>query len=179
MTKRFVILSVSFSLFAALFIFSCDATSSSGDSGPCPNDGIGIVNSVGMGRYSYTNFAVNGEASVSWKVDCKDVCTAEHSTVSFQMTVRNVQGIRMEAVILYGILRERPVALSASNLGSTIEYTGSDSFGIKDYYGEGPGDFTALLTMYFPSSNSSWSADSSFVANNVITTYINAHYGKM
>ena len=48
---------------------------------------------------------------------------------------------------------------------------GSDRFGMKDHYGDSPGEFTLIVSMYFPSANTTWDADSIFVADNVVNFY--------
>ena len=165
-----------------LVLNSCDTLKPTDENNPCGSekspyisvDGSYVTNA--MLKATFTNFIVNGEANVAWQIDCTNVCTAEHSDVSVKINVRDVPDIRIEATVLYGFLRERPITLTHTDLGNNVLYQGSDNFGIKDYYGDSPGEFNLILTMYFPSANTNWSADSMYVSNNVIELFMIAHY---
>lgn len=156
---------------------SCDLVKSKDDNeSPCPNTKLEPLYGCGMQNYAYTNFIVSGTASVSWRVNCQNVCTAEHSRVKVGIDVSNNPNIRVEAIILYGIQRERKIFLKKGLFINTYKYDGEETFGIKDYYGESPGEFTVLLTASFPSANTSWSEDSAFVANNIYCYFIESYY---
>ncbi len=168
------------SMFAIIFFsfISCDINNNSKeDASPCGDRLLSNLTGKGMDNYAYTNFIVNGDASVSWRVNCQNVCTAVHSTALISFTISKAPGITVQATILYGILRERPITLNKTIdwLGH-YEFKAFEDFGIKDYYGESPGEFTLLLTMSFPSENSTWSADSMFVANNVLDYSLDVFY---
>lgn len=174
--KLFLITSVLGIIFFSFI--SCDVNNNSnGDDSPCGDRLYSNLIGGGMENYAYTDFIVDGNASVSWRVNCQNVCTAEHSNVRVEISVDDPSGISVEATVLYGVLRERSINLTKSiDLFGDYHFFGEDDFGIKDYYGESPGEFTLLLTMYFPSQNSTWSADSMFVANNVEDYSLDAFY---
>lgn len=157
---------------------SCDLVKSKEENkSPCGKRLLSGLAGRGMDNYAYTNFIVNGNASVSWRVNCQNVCTAVHSTPSISLSISNAPGITAKAIILYGYGRERPITLNKTiDRFGNYEFEGFEDFGIKDYYGESPGEFTLLLTMSFPSYNSTWSADSMFVVNNVIDYSMDVFY---
>jgi len=183
MKKRSNIFSVFLTGFilSAILFNSCNKSSNPEEySGPCGAEhkpSIEAGNNIDpMTTVNFTNFIIDGEANVGWKIECTNVCTAQHSTVDVNITVKDVYGIRIEATILYGILRERPITLSKVHSSDLVNYEGSDDFGIKDYYGDSPGEFTLIVSMYFPSANNHWSDDSMFVSNNVADLHLSAWY---
>ncbi len=168
-------------LLAALSVLnsSCNKSGTTETSEPCgaeKHPDYYISNGEAMEYAGFTNFIVNGEANVAWKISAANVCTAEHSSVRVSISVKDLPGIRIEATVLYGILRERPIQLSKTELGNALQYDGSDEFGIKDYYGDSPGEFDFILTMYFPSANTHWDVDSAFVADNVLKIEMYTYY---
>lgn len=168
-------------ILSAVLVNSCHKSSIPGEySGPCGSEhrpSIVAGNNVDpMSKATHTNFIVNGDANVGWKIECKNVCTAQHSTVSVNISTNDLYGITIEATILYGILRERPITLSKVNTSGLVYYSGYDDFGIKDYYGDSPGEFTLIVSMNFPSANNHWSDDSMYVSNNVTSLNLSAWY---
>ena len=169
--------------FASTICLSCDS------GGNAPDDGCGSyqIGKIQGGIHnpgskpivplaSSTNFA-NAEgtqASISWKLEHKNVCTKVHSKASISFSIRNqyADAISVNAVIWYGILKERPMNFTRSVDGTTIELSAWDEFGIRDLYGDGPGEFYLFVDMLFPSTGY-WDSDSAFVEDNLLRLDIN------
>ncbi len=170
----------------SLCVASCDLAGGGGD------DGCGAERITGnriSGGYvdeshfpvvpqaSNTNFAneEGSQASISWKIEQKDVCTKRHSNLDALFRVREevADQVSFKVVVWYGIFKEYPLTLTRRQDGNMVVFEGSREFGIRDVYGDGPGEFSIFADMYFPSTGY-WDTDSAYVDFNLRNLKIGA-----
>jgi hypothetical protein len=95
------------------------------------------------------------------------VCATRHSNVEYEIRVEALEGFTVEAIVLYGInrLRTLPDDYSVENGIHVIK--GSDNFGVRDVYGDEPGEWSFIVAIEFPYQGST-AADSAYIETNVL-----------
>jgi len=131
---------------------------------------------AGLGKEAERYLGYPGQTSyVLWSLQCDNVCTAIHSDVDVGVNLVKDAPVTVAASIWYGIMKERPIQLTKTDLGNNEQYSGGDNFGIKDVYGGDPGMYIIDLKVSF-SSTGDYDGDIDFVNANVLSGFLQSEY---
>lgn len=166
-------------LLASLFAFtSCDLF----DDSPCGSRetydlyllGSSIVDSTTGVYYSYMDG--NGNRVFQWSNIVENVCPQEHVNMEARVALldETTTGLSARAGASWLFLFEESFNLSKS--GSDLK--GKGEAGLKQAFGEDPGWFVPQVEVYFPTKGS-YSADTAFLKQNVISVEMMAKYRKL
>jgi hypothetical protein len=103
----------------------------------------------------------------AWSIRVNGVCTDIHSNVEYEVRIQALAGFTVAPYVLYGLNRLRELPDDYSREEGIHILSGSDNFGIRDVYGDGPGEWTFLLTIRFPYQGST-AADSAYIESNIV-----------
>lgn len=165
-------LALTFSLFAA-----CDLI----DDSPCGTRetydlyllGSSIVDTTTGVYYSY----MDGQDRVfQWSNIVEGVCPDEHVKLEARVALlhETTLGINARANVSWQFFFESKIAMTKN--GSDLK--GNGEAGLKQAFGEDPGWFVPSVEVFFPTKGT-YSADTAFLKENVISIELKAKYRKL
>jgi hypothetical protein len=165
-----------FLLLSFLFLAGCDLF----DDSPCgPNQtfdlyllGSSIVDSTTGVYYSYTN---GNDRVFQWSQLVEQVCPDEHVKVESRVALldESTSGISARASVNWLFLFEEQIPMNKS--GSDVK--GKGEAGLKQAFDKDEAWFVPSLEVFFPTKGS-YSADTAFLKQNVISVEMMAKYRK-
>ncbi len=114
-------------------------------------------------------------ATAAWGITAGSVCTHEHANVEYELSLHSLAGFEVEGVVVYGGNRIRELPQEFQSEGGLWVYSGKDNFGVRDVFGDGPGDWTFIVVVAFPHQGSA-QADSLFLSSNIESGQMSAEY---
>jgi hypothetical protein len=153
----------SFAAFAALLLVAgCSGVT---EPDPCgqrvtPQQPLTLAN---LGSY----FHWDDTSEAGWVISAMGVCAHRHSNVEYELRVQALEGVSLDPFVLYGVGRIRTLPDNYSVENGVHVLKGSDNFGIRDYYGDEPGEWTFMVVVEFPYQGST-AADSAYIAGNFV-----------
>ncbi len=107
-----------------------------------------------------------------WSELIENVCSDEHVKVNCEVSLYNINApILARARISWSLLFERNINLTKTE----NKLRGGDEAGLKQAFGDNPGYFVPALEIFFP-SRGSYSADTIFLKDEVMSIYLEARY---
>lgn len=123
---------------------------------------------------SYFHWEDPSEAG--WVISAMGVCAHRHSNVDYELRVQALEGVSVDPFLLYRIGRNRTLPDNYSVENGVHVLKGSDNFGIRDFYGDEPGEWTFMVVVEFPYQGST-AADSAYIAGNFVGGDMKAEWG--
>jgi len=174
--KKIYILFVFLPLFFVLNSSSCsdDSNPVETNCGEKKNDLINSSGATGMHQLSVTP-GQDPVATATWRIEHGSVCTYEHVSFSIEVEINAAYAdtFAVESFVLLNPLYIPQIQLSKSvnyETGNAF-YRGNQDVGLKQVFGEGPGEFTFFLELSFPSTGDT-NQDTEFINQAVKKVYI-------
>lgn len=94
------------------------------------------------------------------------VCARVHSWVKYEMRLHALADFNVEALVFYGANRQSRLPQAYPPSRGSIVLSGEDNLGVRDVYGDHPGEWTFMVIAEFPHQGST-SAYSAFLSLNI------------
>ena len=117
-------------------------------------------------------------SQASWVILVDGVCAHRHSTVEYEVRLQALAGVAVDPFVIYGVNRVRTLPDNYRVEDGIHVLSGSDNFGVRDVFGDEPGQWTFIVTVEFPYQGSG-AADSAYIHTNIVGGEMKAEWWMM